>query len=176
MKFRNYLPTEKYTLVTHLRVAEVRQRVADRIEPKTTTLFPMYSKKGRTKPYEGELVNDTFTINKIIDYKNSFLPVITGHISAHGDKTRIAISMNLTLFVLVFIAIWLGILGTICLGLLLSGLLRLSQFTQSEFNPLVLLPFGMFIFGAGLTLIAFKAESKSAKKFLADLLEGQELN
>ena len=173
MNLKKYLPVENYTLTTRLPVAEVRRRIADSIEPKTSFILPM-SNKGRLKPYEGQLVGDTFTINKIIDYKNSFLPIITGNISASRGQTEVAIKMGLAPLVLVFIVMWFSIISMICLSILLSGLLRFSQILQPGFDYALLIPFGMLLFFCGITVIPFRIESKKSKQFLAELLNGQE--
>lgn len=173
MKLKNVLPLETYTLTTGLSIPEVRQRIADSLEPKTSFILPM-SNKDRVKPYEGQLAGDTFVINRIIDYKNSFLPIITGHLFTTQGQTQIAIRMGLAPLVLAFTIALLTLIGTICLGILLSGLLRFSQLFQPGFDWPVVIPFGMFLVLCLLTVIAFKVESKESKKFLAELLDGRE--
>jgi len=76
--------------------------------------------------------------------------------------------------VLIFMSIWLGIVVLVCLGTLLIGLLNIAEILRTGFSPMLLIPFGMFIFGSLLTNLAFQTESKQSKEFLATLLHGQE--
>jgi hypothetical protein len=160
-------------LASKLSVEEVTRRLADNIESKKNSIFSGFNKTSN-KPYEGQILGDTFTISRIINYRNSFLPVITGHISTFLGKTQINVKMRPVTFVLIFISLWLGIVGFICLGIFLTGIFQFQQILQNGFSPMILIPFGMFLFGCLLTTLAFKAESKKTKEFLEQLLEGQE--
>ena len=174
MRLKQILPYEKYVLESSLPPAEIGKRISDVIEPKKTAFFaPLYRKSAR--PYEGQYVGDRFEISRIIDYRNSFLPDISGHIISFGNQTRIAINMQLSPFVLVFMAGWLGIVGLVCLSMLTYAVVQSEEVSQREFTPLSLMPFGMFIFGCLLAVIPFKIESKKSKQFLASLFEGQEV-
>jgi hypothetical protein len=130
--------------------------------------------RNSTKPYEGEISKNSFSISRIIGYRNSFLPTIHGDVSTFLGQTQIKIKMRPVTFVLIFMSFWLGIVGLVCLGTLLIGLLNISKILRTGFSPMLLIPFGMFIFGILLTNLAFKAESKKSKEFLATLLSGQE--
>jgi hypothetical protein len=173
MNLKKYLPFENYVMTSKLSVEEVKRRLADNIEPKKSLRLSVFN-RGSNKPYEGQILGDTFTISRIINYRNSFLPVITGHISTFLGKTQINVKMRPVTFVLIFISLWLGIVGLACLGIILVGLIQFKQVLQNGFSPMILIPFGMFLFGCLLITLAFKAESKKSKKFLEQLFEGQE--
>jgi hypothetical protein len=79
--------------------------------------------------------------------------------------------MRPAIIVLIFISSWLGIIGLMCIGALLTELLQLRQILQNGFSSMLLIPFGMFVFGCLFTYFAFKGDSKNSKKFLARLLE-----
>lgn len=174
MILNGILPYEKYVLVSRLTPAEIGQRIEATIEPRNTSVFKAFSRNS-TKPYEGEYVGNRFNISRIIDYRNSFLPNISGHIIPDAGQTKIAVTMQLSPFVLVFMAAWLGIVGLVCVGILTTGTLPHGKGTFREFADPVLIPFGMFIFGCLLTIIPFKIESKKSKRFLARLFDGQEV-
>ena len=169
------LPFENYTLLTTLSVDEVRRRISDNIEPNRKFRFAMF-RRSSTKPYEGQLLDGTFIINRIISYRNSFLPIITGRISNGFSGTEIKIKMRPHIFVLIFMSFWLGIVGLICLALLATAIAQFRQVLKRGFSPIILIPFGMFIFGCGLITIGFKSESKNSKEFLATLFEAHEIN
>ena len=173
MNFKKYFLFENYVLTTRLPVEEVARRLAENIEPKRSFRFSLFS-KGSNKPYEGQMLGNTFTISRIINYRNSFLPIITGHISAFSGETQINVKMRPETFVLIFISLWLGIVGLVCLGIILAGFFQIQEILQNGFSPMILIPFGMFLFGCLLTTLPFKVESKKSKEFLERLLDGQQ--
>lgn len=173
MNFKKYFPFENYVLTTRLSVEEVIRCLAENIEPKKNFRFSLFS-KGSNKPYEGQILGNTFTISRIINYRNSFLPIITGHISTYSGETQINVKMRLDTFVLIFISLWLGIVGFACLGIILRGVFQIQQILQDDFSPMTLIPFAMFLFGCLLATLPFKVESKKSKEFLEHLLDGQE--
>ena len=175
MNLRKYLPYEDYALTSKLSVEEVRKRIFENIEPKKTYRFPGFN-KNTVKLYEGTLIDNAFTITRIINSRNSFLPVITGDISTFLGKTQIKIEMRLVHLVLVFMSLWLGIVGLVCIGIFLVGALKFKEILETGFSPMLLIPYAMFIFGCLLVILSFKAESKKSKDFLLELLEGQEEN
>lgn len=170
-----FLPFENYVLMIKLSADEVYKRLFDNIEAKKGLRFFSFNHRS-TKPYEGEISGNMFIINRIIDYRNSFRPVITGQISTFAGQTQINVKMGLSIPVLIFISFWLGTLGLVCMGMLLIGLLQIKEILQQGFPPELLIPFGMFIFGYLVIYIAFKVESIKSKEFLATLLDAEEIN
>lgn len=118
-----------------------------------------------TKTYEGQINEMTFTIKRIISYRNSFLPRINGTIQHDFDGTTIEIKMRMNILVTVFIFIWCCGVGLGCAEVL-SHLIN-----YKTFHPTTLIPFGMLIFMYTLTLGGFKYESSKAKKDLQSLFE-----
>ncbi|HMG81481.1 MAG TPA: hypothetical protein VK559_00465 [Ferruginibacter sp.] len=169
-----YLPFENYTLLTKLSSEEIKKRLAENLVAKRKGLSFLSLDNRAIRPYEGEIIEDTFSINRIINYRNSFLPMITGSISKPYGKTEIAIKMRPALFTLIFIAFWLGIVGMVCIAILIIGIIKISSIHLSEISPLLLIPFGMFIFGCALSIIPFKIESKKSKEFLQLLFQAEE--
>ena len=167
-----YLPFENFVLTTSLSVDEVRNRLSNNIEPRKGS-FISASKTNTSKPYTGSILNNTFKIYRIINYKNSFLPVITGEITQAWGKTEITIKMKPVLFVLIFMAFWLGTVGIVCIVILVAAILDFKDIIHNGFSPPVLIPFGMFIFGYLLVTLGFKYESSTSKKFLKTLLDAQ---
>lgn len=174
MNLIKYLPFESYILETKLSTTEVRARLEANIESRLgIRTNRLLSNTG--KPYEGKMTNDSFEISRVINYRNSFLPIIKGSIDTYLGKTRITIKMRMAMFVMVFMLFWLGIVGLVCLGILIMGIIQFREALQQGFSPVILIPFGMFLFGSLLVSFGFKAESKKAKTFLNDLLQGQEV-
>jgi len=171
MNLKLLLPFDNFKLQTKLSQTEVIKRIDGIAEPRKG--FRLFSKQGE-KPYQGKLLSDNFEISRIISGRNSFLPIIKGNISAHAGQTEISIRMRPVIAVLVFMTFWLGAVGIACVGIIISGI---SQFKQSKvqgFSPAILIPFAMFVFGYGLLILSYRAESHKSKAFLKQLLVAEE--
>jgi hypothetical protein len=175
MNIKKYLPVENYVLTTKLSPQEVHNRIAANIEPRAGIRLSLLP-RNTSKPYEGQVYNNQFTINRIIHYKNSFLPMIKGNISTYLGQTQIAITMKPHSFVLVFMSIWIGFVGLACIGILIALAVKGNRLFGEGYAVFAFIPFAMLVFGALLTYFAFKAESKKARQFLAHLLQGQEIS
>src|ERR1051325_4494075 len=99
MNLTNFLPFDNYTLVTHLSGTEVRSRIANAIEPRKRFQFTWFAKPA--KPYQGYSEGDVFEMSRVINYRNSFLPSIKGHIYENFGTTEIVVKMRPVGFVLV---------------------------------------------------------------------------
>lgn len=174
MNLKKYLPIENYVLTTKLSPQEVHNRIAANIEPKAGIRLSLIPRNA-SKPYEGQIYNNQFTINRIIDYKNSFLPIIKGSISTYLGQTQIAITMKPYTFVLIFMGVWMGGIMIACLGISIAVATKANGFFDNKLSFLIFVPFIMLLFGALLTHFAFKMESKKARSFLANLLQGTEI-
>lgn len=161
MESMKYLPFEKLTFETDLSEDEVKARLLHNVEEKK---YFRFGKKGN-KPYEGYLNGNRFEINRIITYRNSFLPLIKGQIIENNIGTQIQVKMSLYLFVFIFMIFWCGVVGLAFIALFIAAIIN------NNFQAFILIPLGMFIFGYLLTMIAFKAESSKSKKDLKKILK-----
>ena len=171
MNFKEYLPFVNFTITTSLSPDEVQKRIFDRVQSARQFSF---LKNDATSPYEGSVWNDGFEIQRIINYRSSFNPVICGQIYANGNKTEIDVIMKLPTFTKVFSILWLSTVGLACLGILIGGISHLKQILKSGFSPAILIPFGMFLFGCALVTIPFKLETRVSGKFLIELFEQEQ--
>ncbi len=64
-----------------------------------------------TDCFRGKIQQDQFKIYRIINYRNSFLPIIPGKFREGRGCVIISIQMRLNLFVLGFMAIWFSGIG-----------------------------------------------------------------
>jgi len=174
MPLKKYLPLEKYSLSTNLTKEEVLKRLSEKVAPRTRSIsFFSYNIK---LPYMGEINGNTFQICRSIQYRNSFLPLISGEITTYLGKTLINIKMRPEKFVLVFMIFWLGIVGIVCLVIIGAAIIDFNRILTKGIPAPASIPFVMFLFGCLLTHFAFKLEANKSKKFLEELFEGKELN
>ena len=171
MKLKKFLPFDKFHLQTGLSESEVLTRLQNSIQPQknSLSLFPK-----ETKPYIGKVIGRSFEIRRSINYRNSFLPVIKGELIERLNKTRISVSLRPSVFVLIFMAFWLGTIGFVCIGIIVVLIIQFNKINWQEFSPIALIPFVMFIFGYGLLMFGYRVESSKSKRFLLNLLEASE--
>lgn len=165
MELRDLLPFEKHTYISSMPPWELIDHLSDWIAPSSVFSFKLFGKSHK-KPYEGEVNGNQFRINRVIGYRNSFLPKISGRIEVSDNGSIVHILMRPNVLVLAFMTMWLGIAGYLFLG-------GLVIFLSSEHQTLsiVLVPGGMFLFGYSLLLGAFKYESIQSRKDLEKALK-----
>ncbi|GAB4266049.1 MAG: hypothetical protein Kow0080_06890 [Candidatus Promineifilaceae bacterium] len=153
-----FLPYTKYTIKTGLSPQEAEAWLMQ-ITEKRKLRFGL---SRNHKAFEGKVENGRFNINRIIHYRNSFLPVVIGDIKDDLDVTRIEITMRLHLAVLVVLVISLvvGITGTV-MTLIGAGWMD------------ILATGGVFVFILGffyiITMAFFNYEVNKAKALLAEI-------
>lgn len=164
-----YLPIEKFVYVTRLRPDEVLDRLESVTEPRKNLRIGVFSlfSADRHREYEGEIRENAFRISRIIYYRNSFLPTIQGSVSEDDGRTLIRVKMQLNDFVKVFVIIWMSLVSIAVIGMTLAVL------TSRTFHPTLLIPYGMWVFGYLLTVVAFKLEALKSKRFFATLLQAE---
>lgn len=149
-------PVEQHLLKTSLSVAEVVQRLAAELNPSPSSSGRLWPVQPNAS-FAGKLEGHTFVISKVIRYRNSFLPRISGTIYEDIDGTAIRIKMRLHTPVLIFIALWVT-------GVTIAGVTTLLSRSIS-----ILIPLAMLLFLYLLATAAFKWESGKALRELQSL-------
>jgi hypothetical protein len=97
-----FIPFEKFIIKSDLNKAELKSLLSNKIEPKKIFRF----KQNNKSLYEGTIKNNYFKINRIIYYKNPFLPIIKGKfIPQINNETNIEIVMRVNYFTFFFISV-----------------------------------------------------------------------
>jgi hypothetical protein len=152
------LPYHAFELHSPLRLTEALQALAAHVEPvKWMRLTPQTGDGDR---FQGEIAGDRFRLQRIIGYRNSFLPVVTGAATADGRGARIAIRMGLPVFVLIFIAVWCLIAVSFSLTMLVVSV-----------NPIGAFGLLMIAFMYALTTGAFWYEASKQEKALRRIFQ-----
>jgi hypothetical protein len=165
-----YLPFETITYRTNLPVEEVIKRLRKNIRQKKKFIDKSIPFVNVSGPYAGTIKDSTFKISREISYNNSFLPVITGHVEQNRSSTNIYVKMRPHFGVLIFMSIWFSGVFVGALAFTLPVILGKNFELESLMAP------GMVLFGYLLTTLAFKYESKKAKKFFEELFEVKKKN
>lgn len=160
------LPFVKYELESDFGINEIRERLRENIDIRQSFFNFSYPKN----VFHGSLDSSSFKISKTLKrQKNSFLPVVIGSFYEQGKKTRIHVKMRLDISVIIFLTLWLSGTGGTGLVLLIGSLL------SGTFEGFVLVPLGMFAFGATLTLLAFHNGKKKSIVALKEILRAKEI-
>ena len=151
---------------------QVKLKLAEKITPRDRTIkiasLGYYKKRtelSKKYPYEGGIKGNTFNINRIIGYRNSFLPMIAGNITQEGEGSKIEVKLKMHPFVQIFMIVWFIPVIFICLAVIAS------PFFSSEFEPTSLLIFLFPIFGIALLYFGFTPEKKKVGTFLGQLFQ-----
>jgi hypothetical protein len=62
---------------------------------------------GDGKPFRGNVERDGFQVTRVIGYRNSFLPVVSGTVEPRGSGSRVRVEMRLHGFVMAFLPLFL---------------------------------------------------------------------
>lgn len=166
------IPYEQFTIETSLLADEARDRLVQVTEP--NRLFRWWWTEH--KAYEGNIQGYQFSVSRIINYRNSFLPSIAGQIQPARSGCSIRITMRLHIVVLAFIALWLA--GGGLLLFLFLGSLIASGFKGSgdlSFTPEgILIAAAIFVLVYGIVLLAFRFEAAKSKAFFYQLFQARE--
>ena len=166
-------PYHQSLLKTRLSPQEITERLEEVTgQPKSfrQRLKPREKEYG-TSVFSGEVHPKHFKLRRIIDYRNSFLPVISGEIVKDFNHTHVYLTFRLSTFVYIFDALWLGSV------LLVNIIIIYMYFTldKPSFTLPALIPVFMLLFGYLLSVIPFTYEVNKAKKILMKLWEAEEV-
>jgi len=95
-------PSRRREFRTRLSPAEAARALAEEVEPSRWPVF-----RWGSKTFQGTVSESAFDIERVISYRNSFLPKVRGTIRADAQGSSISVSMSLSPFVLVLLAVWL---------------------------------------------------------------------
>ena len=153
-----FIPYTRFSLKTYLRADEAEQRLAEHIESRKLRLGLSRDHKFFT----GKIENRQFTINRIIHYRNSFLPVIIGQIHDDLNTSRIEITMRLSYLVIGFMALFIPFWAYMSFGYLISPV------GISDWGPFILF-FGFLLLFYGISMIFFNYEANKARRYLEEI-------
>lgn len=111
--------------------------------------------------FNGKIFEESFKIQRNINYRNSFLPVIKGSIKETEYGTKIEIQTRMNLFVIVVLCIWFGGISFGCV---------ITPFTDFKI-PYIFIPYLMLVAGILITILPYKYETKISKEKLEELLK-----
>ena len=154
-----FWPSDTFEIKTTMSPEEIVAALNSRIEPKK--LFRFSSDHA---PFQDDISRDGFKITRVVHYRNSFLPIVTGRFLPGNSGIKVVIRLGLHPFVTAFMCVWFGGVGLGVIGTI-SGLLS----GQAPASPMLLIPFGMLVFGWALVSGGFWFEAKKQKSILFEM-------
>jgi hypothetical protein len=157
------LPWRHYVAVSQKEPA----RIVAAIQNATAPRRQFWEARNSSAPFEGAVDQGRFTLSRIISYRNSFLPVITGQIIPVPTGSQVVISMRPSWFALVFWVVWMS--GVTAF---LAILLLLRRGVQNR--PIgITVALGLFLFGYLLCAASFGFEARRAYQMLRNMIDDQ---
>jgi len=163
------LPFENYFLESNLSESEIISKLQEQIEPKKYARFAFLKDKSEYKPYEGSISGSTFKINRLIRYRNAFLPMISGEVKQNGSRSRIHIKMQMMTVAVLFLVFWIFI------SVFIGTVFILIASDNPGFSFAWIVPIVLLLFGYAMAIFGFSGESARSKQFLKDLFQGDEV-
>lgn len=153
------LPYDTSIILTSDSLPIVLQRLNAKVEPPKVFRFST-----RHAPYQGTISEEGFQINRIIHYRNSFLPIIRGRFEVQSHQTLVHVQMSINPFVKAFFAFWyLGWFSTLVF-ITLTGSMPLHMVTLNVGIPMLIL----IIFLGG-----FWSEANRSRSELSQIIQGE---
>lgn len=156
----HYLPFADYTFESPLKKTEVIKRLHEQTAP-----MQLFQNKKDKRLFNGTVNTDTFDLTRVINYRNSFNPVMKGTVNDLVYGTEVKVKMRPTTFVIGFSIFWVGFV-VLFSGLTLSIPMQAGDPVFMRFIPCI-----MLIFFFLMQLYGFNSEVRKSKKALEELLE-----
>ncbi len=165
----NFFQVVRYTLETNLDQLEVLELLKKNIDQDNNT-FQIGFGISSPKRFIGKIKNNSFKANRVLNYRNSFSPIVFGEIHRKNrNSTEIKLNLRIHLLVKVFSIIWFT---GFTLG---SSLFIFSAISSRQLFPpaylIVLAPIALFL----VFNYFFKKEVKLSKEILMQILEAEEI-
>ena len=147
------IPHQKFEIKTRLSAVAARQKLMEIVEPRKMR----WGWSRNHLPFEGEVEVSTFRFSRVINYRNSFLPILEGEIQNDLDATKLVITAHMHLLVMI---LWP------MMGLAMIA----AMFVTGEWVGFwMIIPLAVAFLGA--PTIVFHWELSKAKKILNEQLE-----
>lgn len=161
-----FIPFDKFIIESKKSELELTSQLLEQMEPKVSFRTNHYFSDKELKPYEGELKNRMFRINRIIKHQNPFLPRIKGKFKTqYGGGSKIQIKMRMKYSILLFM-IFCSLTPTI-----------FFYYFQTEYNnekilsPELIISIIWFLIVYFSIYLFFNYERNKSKKFLYELFK-----
>jgi hypothetical protein len=135
-----FLPRRSLTLAIELTPEEALARLAENVEVSRPSLLLRLTGGPKPKPFLGQVDGNTFTLMRIIRYRNSFQPLIRGAIEPRSSGSAVRLTMNINPLTGFVIGLWIVaslVIGVVGLFIHDNAAGRMIPFYMAVFGYLV---------------------------------------
>lgn len=168
---KRILPTEKFTITTHLTPDKVEDKLSNYVEPYKLIRFNLPFAPPPDKPYEGKVENGIFKIQKISRYKKkNALPIVEGRVSPQDRGSLIDITIKPNKFLNDFMSLFPFFATPVAVINILPILLSSQNNANSD---LIMICIPQFLVGIAyfINVKSFKSDLQEDKKFLLEIFK-----
>jgi hypothetical protein len=109
-----WFPHHRFEIASPLSPSAALDALKAHVEERAMFRVGMWPSSKNDNRFQGVVTADGFEISRIIGYRNSFLPVVTGKVRGAGSRSTISIEMKLhSLVIVLLIAIMVPFLLTV---------------------------------------------------------------
>jgi hypothetical protein len=157
-----FYPYRRYTYNSRLSEDTIRKRLAAIVRSDHVLRSLDYPTEIDINDYTGQVWDEGFELERVIDKRNSFLPIINGKLTKDALGTRVELSMRLSMPTLIFDGLFICMVAFF-----------LSELLPADHIPLLvkLVPCGMLLALYLMNTIPFLLEANIAKKDLSRIFE-----
>ena len=159
------IPYKYFVIYTDLSSEKARRLAADNIAPPRS----LFQARIPGKEFEGSVASDGFTINRMISYRNSFLPILNGRFKPIKMGTKINIYVTWHPIILVLSLIFLYPFFEMVV-MALKDLLINGHINVGNFDSMGALIGVLYLIGQ----ILFVLETKRAEQFVRTIYKNHE--
>jgi hypothetical protein len=159
-----WLPYESFYIDTNLDPTTAEADLEAEVGPDLEFSYYSAFRQRYDGCFFGSIANGSFRFRQI-NYRNPFLPMITGTIEPRSGGSRASVQMKMHIVAIILVCTWLGATG-------LATMIFLLFRPNEDFLAYAEVFFLMFLFGYIITLVGFRFEAPRAKKTLASILQG----
>ncbi len=159
------IPYKRFVIRTNLSCAQAADTLRQFVGPRRIGT-PVWSTDA--PDFRGEVWPDRFKIQRVIRYRNSFLPVLHGSFTPNGNETLIDVRMIVNRYV---IACVLLLCGAVVIGLTKAIFVFLHDGVPDR---RILFLFLMLLFIYLLVFLGYGSEAEKSELMLKRILAGRE--
>ncbi len=153
------IPYRRFELATSLEPGTVATRVAGNLSARRSFWDRI---TGHGRGFEGEVTSERFRFSRIIGYRNSFLPVVRGHIRPDTGGSRVDVTMTIHPAVMLFLVFWGVGFGA---GAVAALVATLQGGTTGDLVVVAVVPIAYVVI-----TLAFGIEALKAERFIRAML------
>ena len=152
-----FIPRKRETVVLPIKTDEVLIRLAA-----VTRAVSLLTKKGETQYlFNGALSKGGFSISRLVDYPNNYIPLIKGRFEDSSRGCILFLRYDLFFSSMMFLVFWSA----------LSILMSLFLFFMALENTYALISLGGGVANYMVTLLNFKKQVRQSRQLLFDALD-----